>query len=278
MTEKAADIESAEPIDKEFERIEEQIKTLLPSNWKEIQIKKLNFTYNTDGRINHLKDIDFNFKKGEKIALIGESGSGKSTILALLRGLYLPKSAEITCDNLTVKHGIQTLKQSVTLIPQDPEIFNDTIRYNITMDMFANQKELDKAIKIAQFEKVVNRLEKGLESSVQEKGVSLSGGEKQRLALARGILAAKDSDIVLLDEPTSSVDGINEKKIHDNIFKEFKDKTIISSIHRLHLLNKFDKIYMFDKGKIIASGTYNEIRKTPKFRKIWSKYIGSMKK
>jgi len=277
MTRKAADIESSESIDKAFKSLEPQLKTTLPKSWKQIKIKNLDFTYNKEGSIQHLNNINFNFHKGEKIALIGESGSGKSTILALLRGLYLPQKAEIKCDNKILKHGIQTLKQSITLIPQDPEIFNETIRYNITMDMFSNESDLKKAIKMAQFETVVNHLPKGLDSSVQEKGVSLSGGEKQRLALARGILAAKDSDIVLLDEPTSSVDSINEKKIHENIFKEFKNKTIISSIHRLHLLDKFDYIYMFDRGQIVGRGTFEEIKQTPKFKRIWQRYIVSMK-
>ncbi len=275
---KAANIESAEPIDEAFKDLEGKLKSTLPKTWKQINIKNLDFTYNQEGSIQHIDNIDFSFKHGQKIALIGESGSGKSTILALLRGLYLPQSATITCDNKNLKHGIQTLKQSVTLIPQDPEIFNETIRYNITMDMFQNKKDLEKAIQMAQFKTVVDRLEKGVDTSVQEKGVSLSGGEKQRLALARGILASKDSDIILLDEPTSSVDSVNEQKIHDNIFSEFKDKTIISSIHRLHLLNKFDRIYMFDKGKIIGSGTYREIKQNPVFKKIWQKYIGTIKK
>ena len=278
MTQRAADIESAEPINEAFNKIKDKIKAQLPKNWRQIQIQNLNFTYNKEGNIQHLSNIDFSFKRGEKIALIGESGSGKSTILTLLRGLYLPQKADITCDDKPLKHGIQTLKQSITLIPQDPEIFNDTIRYNITMDMLSNSDELKKAIQMAQFSDVVNRLEKGIDTGVLEKGVSLSGGEKQRLALARGILAAKDSDIVLLDEPTSSVDSINEKKIHENIFKEFKDKTIISSIHRLHLLDKFDYIYMFDKGKIIEQGTFKEIKNGLNFKTIWRKYIGSIKK
>jgi ABC-type multidrug transport system fused ATPase/permease subunit len=278
MTKKAADIESAEPIDEAFSKIQKQLKSTLPKNWKQINIKNLSFTYNQEGNIQHLDNISFNFKRGEKIALIGESGSGKSTILSLLRGLYLPQSAKITCDLHPLKHGIQTLKQSVTLIPQDPEIFNETISYNIAMGMFSKKKDIEKAIRLAQFKTVIDRLPKGIETSVQEKGVSLSGGEKQRLALARGILSAKDSDIVLLDEPTSSVDSINERKIHDNIFKEFKDKTIISSIHRLHLLDKFDRIVIFDKGKIIAQGTYKEIKENKIFRRIWKKYLGSKKK
>jgi len=275
MTKKAADMESVDPIDQAYGKIQNKINRHPPKNWNNIQIKNLNFSYNSDDINLHMKNINLSFKHGEKIALIGESGSGKSTILSLLRGLYQPTSAEILVDNKPLKNGIETLKRTVTLIPQDPEIFNETIRYNITMDMFQNQNQIDKAIQMAQFKTVVQKLPKKLETNVQEKGVSLSGGEKQRLALARGLLAAKDSDIILLDEPTSSVDSTNERKIHENIFKEFKDKTIISSIHRLHLLDKFDKIIIFDQGKIVASGTYKQIQQNPIFKKIWQRYIGS---
>ena len=131
---------------------------------------------------------------------------------------------------------------------------------------------------MAQLENVVGRLPKGIDTGVLEKGVSLSGGEKQRLALARGLLAAKDSDILLLDEPTSSVDSINEIRIHDNIFREFKDKTIISSIHRLHLLDKFDYIYLLSKGKIVGEGTFEELKSNPRFRKMWKKYTKEKQK
>jgi len=188
-----------------------------------------------------------------------------------MRGLYTPKG-EVFCNGIKLKNGIDKLKRRITLIPQDPEIFNNTIKYNITMDLNVKKDELKKAIKMARFKDVVKRLDKGLKTNVLEKGVSLSGGEKQRLALARGLLAARKSDIILLDEPTSSVDSMNEMKIHDNIFKEFKNKTIISSIHRLHLLNKFDYIYMFDKGKIIGQGTLKELKQNPRFKIIWKKY------
>lgn len=278
MTKKAADIESIDPIDEAYEKIQCKINCHPPKSWKQVEIKNLNFSYTTDKGRRQMKDIDFKFTRGQKIALIGESGSGKSTILSLIRGLYSPQSAKVLLDNKPLKNGLETLKRTVTLIPQDPEIFNETIRYNITMDMFQSQSEIDKAVEMAQFKSVVEKLPNKLETNVQEKGVSLSGGEKQRLALARGLLAAKDSDIVLLDEPTSSVDSINEKKIHENIFTEFADKTIISSIHRLHLLNKFDYIYIFDSGQIVASGTFEQIQKNPVFQKIWRRYMGSKKK
>lgn len=267
-----ARIEGAYPIDEEFDRIKEKIKGKLPNDWKEIEIKNLNFTYDEEWKKNHLQNVNIKFRRGQKIALVGESGSGKSTVLAMMRGLYSPQQGEIYCNGNKLRNGFEKLKRNITLIPQDPEIFNNTIKYNITMGLPTRKEELDKVIEMAQFRKVVDRLEKGLDTNVLEKGVSLSGGEKQRLALARGLLAAKNSDIVLLDEPTSSVDSLNEMKIHENIFKEFKGKTIISSIHRLHLLDKFDYIYLFDKGKIIAEGTLNELKKNYKFRYLLNKY------
>ena len=154
-----------------------------------------------------LADISFEIKKGEFVAIMGPSGSGKSTMLSLLRGLVKPESGEVSIDGKLTKQGFEMIKHTVTLIPQDPEIFNNTIEYNITMNIPTENKDLKKAIEMSQFREVVERLPNKLQTNVLEKGVSLSGGEKQRLALARGLLAAKDSDIVLLDEPTSSVEN-----------------------------------------------------------------------
>ena len=126
---------------------------------------------------------------------------------------------------------------------------------------------------MARFTDVAERLPKKLDSFIFEKGVNLSGGEKQRLALARGLMACVDKAIVLLDEPTSSVDTKNELEIYHNIFREFKEKTILASVHRLHLLSLFDTIYYFKGGKIIASGTLDELLATSaEFQDLWEKY------
>jgi len=260
------------PIDDAFEEIKGEVKGNLPSDWNKIELKNLEFSYDLKSKKKHLEDVNIKFKRGQKIALIGESGSGKSTILAVMRGLYAPEKGGVYYKKNKLKNGFAKLKHHITLIPQDPEIFNNTIGYNVTMDLKATKDEVIKAVQMAQFEKVLDRLEKGLKTNVMEKGVSLSGGEKQRLALARGILAARNSDIILMDEPTSSVDSINEIKIHEQIFDEFKDKTIISSIHRLHLLEKFDYIYMFENGKIVGEGSLKELKRNSKFREIWRKY------
>lgn len=270
-----ASIANVSPIDEEFELVKKDSNTRLPKNWREIKVKNMSFTYNKKGKIAHLDKANLNLEKGKKIALIGESGSGKSTVLSLLRGLHSPMEGSIFVDGKKYLDGFSRLKHDITLIPQDPEIFNNSIKYNITLDFPTSKEELDKVIKLAEFQKVADRLEKGVNTNVMEKGVSLSGGEKQRLALARGILAAEKSSIVLMDEPTSSVDSMNEIKIYDNVFNEFKDKVVISSIHRLHLLNKFDYIYIFSKGKIIAEGDFKTLHHNPLFKSIWRKYMQS---
>ena len=267
-----ARITGAYTLDEEYVKLEEPENIRISKNWREIALKDISFTYDRNGKTNHLENINFNFKKKQKIALVGESGSGKSTILSLIRGLYKVDKGEIYINGLLDSKGINTLKESVTLIPQEPEIFNNTFKYNITMNLPATKEELNKVIAMSQLKQVIEKLPNGLETNVTEKGVSLSGGEKQRLALARGLLAGEKSEIILLDEPTSSVDSLNETKIYDQIFNEFKNKTIISSIHRLHLLDKFDYIYLFSNGKIVGQGTLEEIKKNPIFETMWRKY------
>ena len=268
----SSQIENGRRIDEEFDKTKIEGITHLPHDWKNIQIRNLSFNHNKKQSNLHLENINLEFKKGQKIAFIGTSGSGKSTMLALLRGLVKSESGIVLVNGKYIEEGFNKIKNTITLIPQDPEIFNNTIEYNITMGTRVDKKEINHSIKMAQFSSVLSRLPKGLQTNMLERGVSLSGGEKQRLALARGLLAAKNSEIVLMDEPTSSVDTINEIKIYNSIIKEFKDKTIISSLHKLHLLKMFDYIYVFDKGKIIAEGTFNQLRANPIFRRIWEKY------
>ena len=166
------------------------------------------------------------------------------------------------------------MSESISLIPQDPEIFATTIRENITLGVEYSEGHLAVYSAMACFTDVINRLPHKLESSIVEKGVNLSGGEKQRLALTRGLLASSDKQIVLLDEPTSSVDFHNELQIYQNIFASFPDKAIISSIHRLHLLPLFDTVYLFKDGKIIASGSFEYLQQTsPDFQNLWRKYV-----
>jgi ATP-binding cassette, subfamily B, bacterial len=265
-----ARIMGAYPLDSAYGNMKKRKSCKLPPSWSEISLKNVSFKYDQDGKIKHLDNINFHFRRGQKIALVGESGSGKSTILKLIRGLYDVDHGEIYLDGIPLKE--MNISDCVTLIPQEPEIFNQTFRYNITMGLPTEEKDLRDSIHMARLEPILLRLPNGLDTNVMEKGVSLSGGEKQRLALARGLLAAKKSDILLLDEPTSSVDNMNEIRIHEQIFKKFKENTIISSVHRLHLLRRFEYIFLFSKGKIVGEGTFYGMRNSPLFKKMLAKY------
>jgi len=265
---------NAEEISIEFKEKKKVTSNKLPSNWKELRIESLNFSYHTDeGEDLHLDNISLKINRNERIALIGESGSGKTTFLKIIRELYTPNNLNLYLDNRLLKKGFNSISSSIALIPQDPEIFSTTIKENITLGVNYSLKYVLVYTNMARFTSVANRLPDGFNSSIVEKGVNLSGGEKQRLALSRGLLASEDKAIVLLDEPTSSVDLKNELSIYKNIFVKFKNKTIISSIHRLHLLPLFDNIYFFRNGKIIASGSFKHLLKSSQpFKKEWEKY------
>lgn len=268
-------ISNAEDLSADFRTDAPAESERLPANWQAIAIKNLSFSYHvTDGADPHIDDVSMTIRKGERVALIGESGGGKSTLLKLMRELYRPKTVSLSVDGEHVVLGFTSISESISLIPQDPEIFATTIRENITLDVDYTDERIKIFTDMACFTNVVERLPRGLESSIVEKGVDLSGGEKQRLALARGLLASVDKDIILLDEPTSSVDFKNELTIYENIFSAFPGKTLISSIHRLHLLSLFDTVYFLKNGKIIASGSFNELKNSsPEFQELWEKYI-----
>lgn len=280
MVQRNTAVSLAETICDEHEKtILKNKKYYLPENWKVLQIKNLKFSYkkkkDEDYAGENINDVSICLERKSRIALIGESGSGKSTIISLIRGLHGAEKADVYCDGKKLPKGLEHFYEHAALVPQDPEIFNSSVEDNITMGIEIGPSEVKKVIRYACFESVLNRLKKGLKTNVLEKGVSLSGGEKQRLALARGLLMAEKYDFLLLDEPTSSVDSENELNIYKNIFENYKDKTIISAIHRLHLLRYFDYIYFFEKGKIIAEGNFNTLLNDEKFKTLWNNYSKS---
>jgi ABC-type multidrug transport system fused ATPase/permease subunit len=273
-----ADLLSANSILK-AERSAESASLCLPKNWKKIKIENLRFSYeDEEKKRHHLKRIHLTLERGKKIALVGESGSGKSTLMSLIRGLHTTDEVQVLCDGIKLKKGLRCIASHVTLIPQEPEIFANTIEYNITVDTQQSKQDILEYVDLARFTSVLERLPKGLKTDIAEKGVNLSGGEKQRLALARGIFAAEESDIILLDEPTSSVDSQNELQIHKNIFSHFADRCIISSIHRLHLLPLFDEVYVLEKGEIAEFGKPEKLMNgTGILSKLWKTYNESRK-
>ena len=268
------DVRTADGIEQAFlQHHRADKKSDLPENWQTIEISNLNFShresYNEDHAPQSLHNVSIKLQRGRRIAFIGESGSGKSTLLALLRGLYEPEAGyRFLVDGQ--ERSLASLNETVTLFPQDPEIFENTIAYNLTLDLPFEPTAIAGACQASHFAEVVQELPRGLESGIQEKGVNLSGGQKQRLALARGILAAQESDVVLLDEPTSSVDPKTEAQIYQRLFEAFSGKAMVSALHRLHLLHSFDYVYVLEQGRVVAEGTLAELRRdSPQFQELW---------
>lgn len=240
--------------------------------WHTLVIKDLLFGH--AGNHNHyiFNGVNFTVKRGEKIALIGLSGSGKSTLLNLLSGLYTASQVSLTIDDVSYD-SLDPLHSITTLIPQDPEIFENTIAFNITMDLPTEPNEIYHAAELAGFLPILQSLPLGLETDIREKGLNLSVGQKQRLALARGLFAARFSSFILMDEPTSSVDLPTEQKILDNVIKDFPEAAMIVTLHRLHLLPIFDSVMLLGNGRVIAQGPTSELLTCPgPVRDLWLAY------
>ncbi len=244
-------------------------------HWHLLEIEDLSFQHIRQSEQAHIiNQISFSIKRGEKIALIGESGGGKSTLLNLLSGLYTPSYVRLNIDGVTF-NSLEPLRTITTLIPQDPEIFENTIAFNITMDLPTTEDAMQNAAELAGFMPVLKMLPSGFITDIREKGLNFSVGQKQRLALARGLFAARFSSLILMDEPTSSVDLPTEKEILSGVIKAFPDAAMIVSLHRLHLLPQFDSVIMLRHGKIEAQGSTTELLRTPgPVRNLWKAYSG----
>lgn len=268
------DVKSIQPILDDiarFSRVPQGVATA--RSWHAIEINDLAFHHAIgDGRGQIFNRIDCTIKRGEKIALIGSSGGGKSTLMNLLCGLYKPTRVKLTIDGVLFD-SLEPLQAITTLIPQDPEIFENTIAFNITLDLPTELQEIHRAVQLAGFSSVLETLPAGLDTDIREKGLNLSVGQKQRLALARGLFAARYSSLILMDEPTSSVDLPTERDILSAVINAFPDAALVISLHRLHLLPNFDNVIMLDKGKVAASGPVAELLNQPgPVRDLWQAY------
>ncbi|MBX3166707.1 MAG: ABC transporter ATP-binding protein [Candidatus Eremiobacteraeota bacterium] len=248
----SARVRGVEHIEQAYQTV--AVEASLPEDWREILIKDLSFSHH-DRPILQIDRLQL--KRGRSYAFVGESGSGKSSLLGVLRGLHQPaQQPEVLCDGVKLKHGLVHLNHQATLIPQDPEIFSDSILFNVTLGVECAPERVQKAIQMARFQKTLERLPRGLDTNIAEKGVSLSGGERQRLALARGLFFEGEirSGLVLLDEPTSSVDSANERLIYEALLSEFRDVCVVSALHKFHLLPLFDEVVVFQDGRIVQAG------------------------
>jgi len=204
------------------------------------------------------KDFSLQVKAGENIALVGQSGSGKTSLTKLLFRFVEPQSGCIQFDGIDSRSfTLASLREQITLIPQQPELFHRSVRDNITLGVEISDAELENLAQKAQCLEFIQALALGFETQVGERGVKLSGGEKQRIAIARAFL--KDAPIVILDEATSALDSLTEQKIQLAIFELLKDKTAIVIAHRLSTILRMDRIIVLDRGQIIEQGTHQEL-------------------
>ena len=222
----------------------------------DIEFKNVTYSYNKDKNI--INNITFKINKNSSVALVGESGSGKSTIIKLIMGLIKYNKGNILIDNNELsKLNLNYYYDNVTYVSQEAPIFDGTLRENLIFDKKINDDKIIKVLKLVCLDKFYEKLEDGLDTELGEKGVRMSGGERQRVALAR--LFFDDSKIIILDEATSAMDNITERQVMENIIKQLDKKTLIIIAHRLETIKEVDKIYVLCDGIIQEEGKYFEL-------------------
>lgn len=222
----------------------------------EIKIEHLNFSYDGENQVLH--DLSLTIPAGKKVALVGTSGGGKSTLIQLLMGVYRAQSGAIRfngqhCDDI----GFEVIRDQIAVVLQQPILFNDTLRHNLTLGGQFNDDALWQALDIAQLQDVIAKLDLGLESQIGRNGIRLSGGQRQRLAIARMVLS--NPKFVILDEATSALDTATEAALHRALSQFLQGRTTLIVAHRLSAVKQADLIYVLEDGHVSQSGTHNEL-------------------
>lgn len=242
-----------------------------PANWRTVRVDGLDFQYGESSERGILAGVCLALTRGERVALVGGSGSGKTTLMRVLAGLYEANSACYSFDG-ALYPGVRDLRSISTLIPQEADLFDGTVRDNLTFGAPHSDEAIRHALRTAGLESVIAALPQGLDTVVSERGLNISGGQKQRIALARGILAARGSDVVFLDEPTSALDALTEANVFESLRNCFPDAAIVASVHRLNLLPRFDRVVLMHAGRVVDSGTVDELlARQGVFRELWSR-------
>ncbi len=239
-----------------------------------IMFDNINFSYNSNPEKIVLKNISLKINGGKMTALVGESGSGKSTLLNMIPRIYNPISGSIKIDDQDLtKINLMSLRKQISIVDQNTTLFDDTVFNNIKYAQpDSSNEEIMQAAKLSMSEEFIKNLENGFETKIGENGVKLSGGEKQRLSIARAFL--KKSKIILLDEATSSLDSDTEEKIQKAIEELIHDKTTIVIAHRLSTVLNSEKIYVMEKGRILDSGNHDELlEKSNEYKNFYEKQI-----
>lgn len=231
----------------------------------DIEFKNVSFAYNKDAKV--LKDVSFTAKQGEVTALVGISGSGKTSVLRLISRLYDYDTGSILIDGKDIKNiSTESLFKNVSIVFQDVTLFNTSIMENIRLGReSATDEEVKEAARLANCMDFIEKLPDGFNTLIGENGAELSGGERQRISIARAFL--KDAPVLILDEISASLDVDNEKKIQDSLNKLIKDKTVIIISHRLKSIENVNKIVVIDEGVVETSGNHDELIKDSKVYK-----------
>jgi len=224
----------------------------------QIDFKNVSFTYPHTG-IQAIQDFNLTVKPGEKVAVIGRTGSGKSTLAQLLIRMYDPQEGAVLMDNTDIRHiRLESLRSQISYVPQDVFLFSDTVTNNIRFGTpEANLETVKVAARQASIEKDIEGFTEGFETMIGERGVTLSGGQKQRISIARGLI--KNPNLLIFDDCLSAVDARTEKEIIGNLYAYLRDKTAIIITHRIFALFDFDKIIVLDEGKIVETGTHEDL-------------------
>ena len=240
-----------------------------------IEFKDVSFTYPNTNK-HAIKDVNISIKGGEIVALVGQSGAGKSTILNLLPRFYDPEKGQVKIDDQNISNiSLHSLRENISLVSQDIILFDDTVYANIAYaNLNASKTEIDNACKFAAAKEFIEDLPKSYDTIIGENGVKLSGGQKQRISIARAIL--KDSPIILLDEATSSLDADSEEKVQNAIMNLTKNKTTLVIAHRLSTIIRADKIIVLDNGEVSDVGNHNDLLKNSSvYKNLYSKQLSS---
>ncbi|WP_116473128.1 ABC transporter ATP-binding protein [Zobellella maritima] len=225
-----------------------------------IEVSNLSFSYNGERKV--LDNVSLSIAAGEKVALVGASGGGKSTFIQLLLGLYPADKGEIRFGDLSSDDiGFATIREHVASVLQQPVLFNDTVRANLCLGDQHEDPALWQALRVAQLDDVVAAMDQGLDTEIGRRGIRLSGGQQQRLAIARMVL--KDPAIVILDEATSALDTETEQKLHQALASFLHQRTTLIVAHRLSSVRQADRVLVFEDGRISQAGTHHELLAQP---------------
>ena len=206
----------------------------------------------------HLDDISFRIAPGEKLAVVGASGGGKTTLVQVLLGLYPPRGGHILFDGVPLEQiGMDVVRDNVATVLQHPALFNDTLRMNLTLGREMPDAALRAALRVAQLDDVVAGLEDGLDTLVGRGGIRLSGGQRQRLAVARMVLA--EPKVVILDEATSALDSATEARLHTALERFLVGRTTLIIAHRLSAVRRADHVLVLEHGRVVEQGRHEDL-------------------